>query len=139
MVLFSTGQITSFFSAEDEKQILRLLLRSWFAAEFEEQPCGPQNVPTKNHVNFISARSSEDPILLGKMQGAHHFDWGKNFTWKNTETQGAHQEPTILLGKTQGAHQEPTILLGKTQGAHQEPTILLRKTQGAQPFTHWEI
>ena len=58
---------------------------------------------------------------------------------KHQKTQGAHHEPTILLGKTQGAHQEPTILLGKTQGAHQEPSILLGKTQGAQPFTHWEI
>ena len=63
----------------------------------------------KNHLNFISARSSEDPIL-----------------WKNTRSPpfylGKHKEPTILLGKTQGAHQEPTILLGKTQGKNKEPT-----------------
>ena len=85
----------------------------------------------KTHLNFISARSSEDPILLGKIQGA--------FAWKNTSNPPG---PTILLRKKQGTHQA-TILLGK----HKEPTrsppfyleptrliILLGKTPGAHHF-----
>ena len=106
---------------------------------------GPKMSLQKTHLNFISAPSSEDPILLGKYkklllgkrEEAHHF------TWKNTKN---HQKPTILLGKTQRTHQVPTTwkktrnppgahhdlentrnppaatILGKTQGTHQVPT-----------------
>ena len=105
----------------------------------------------KIHLNFISARSSEEPILLGKIQGACQFTWVNTrnppfYLEKHKEpteptmllgkTQGAHgahhvtwknRSPPFFHGKTQGAHQEPTILLGKTQGTHQEPTIYMEK------------
>ena len=91
------------------------------------------NVPTKNHLNCISARSSEDPILLGKMglpiylgkhkepaillgrspPGAHHFTWkntrsppgAHHFTWKNTRNPpGAHHFTWKNTRSPPGAH-----------------------------------
>ena len=64
------------------------------------------NVLTKNHLNFISARSSEDPILLGKIQGAYQF------TWVNT------RNPPFYLEKHRRPTRSPPFYLEK----HKEPT-----------------
>ena len=122
----------------------KVLLRSRFASEFLYMANGTGF----GTVRVVQEYSNVTPKCPYKKPFELH-PRGSHFTWKNTRSPpGAHQEPTILLGKTQGAHQnaiillgktqgvyqEPTILLGKTQGAHQEPTILLGKTQG----THQE-
>ena len=97
----------------------------------------------KDHFNFITARSSEDPILLGTIQGAHHL------TWVNTRNPPFYLEkrksPPFYLEKHKEPTSSPPFYLGKTLGAAhyfpwkntRSPPFYLntRSSRGAHHFT----